>query len=689
MKRSLTFVAAALFLFSAGCGDSPTESAPEDALRAIVDQSGGGAAWHGYGSPAVAYDPEQSPFELCATWSDGALFTRDGGLYASTDFFSFDFHRADEGGAWVKIGSARNDAATRRGCFVVGELAEGVHAFQVTAVARHGRAKGTTTHHTASWTVQVEIGEVEPAPFTVVISPASATIGVDGTKQFSVLVKDSEANEVASPVVTWHTDDAAVANIDAGGLATGAGKGQAKISVEYLGIRSDGNLIVRATPVVEIDAPAADAKFAVGALLAFSGSAVDSEGAALTGEALVWTSDLDGQIGTGVGFSSTELSPGDHVVTLTAKDGEGLEGEQTVSIVVEAAEGPPEVQAGTISAGSYHSCGLSAAGVAYCWGSNQWGALGDGTYTNRSVPTPVATGLTFKSITAADDFTVALSTTGAAYAWGSNTYGRLGDGTTLTRPSPVAVAGGHTFAYLSAGDLHTVALTPAGVAYAWGHNQFDKLGTAVQSNHSVPTLVVGGLTFGSIAAGADHTVAITLTGVAYAWGGGGSGQLGDGTNLHRAVPTPVAGGHTFKSVQAGFYHTVGLTTAGVAYAWGSNQFGGLGDGVLYTNSASPTPVAGGHTFTSIDAGGYGGAGLTAAGAAYTWGGGNAIGGSLTPVAVSGGLTFRSIAKGYAHTLAITTAGAAYAWGQNADGRLGDGTTTDRSEPVTVSGSILF
>jgi len=83
------------------------------------------------------------------------------------------------------------------------------------------RPKGTTTHHTASWVAGVEIGEVEVAPFTVAISPASATTGVGGRKQFSAVVKDSDANVVQNPVVTWLTDDANVATVDADGLATG------------------------------------------------------------------------------------------------------------------------------------------------------------------------------------------------------------------------------------------------------------------------------------------------------------------------------------------------------------------------------------------------------------------------------------------------------------------------------------
>jgi alpha-tubulin suppressor-like RCC1 family protein len=43
-----------------------------------------------------------------------------------------------------------------------------------------------------------------------------------------------------------------------------------------------------------------------------------------------------------------------------------------------------------LSAASFHTCGKTTAAVAYCWGSNYYGQLGDGTTTDRLVPTAVA-----------------------------------------------------------------------------------------------------------------------------------------------------------------------------------------------------------------------------------------------------------------------------------------------------------
>ena len=78
----------------------------------------------------------------------------------------------------------------------------------------------------------------------------------------------------------------------------------------------------------------------------FSGSANDLQDGALTGASLVWTSDLDGEFGTGESFSAS-LSAGTQSITLTATDSQGAEGIDSVSITVEA-PAPQPVPVGAI-----------------------------------------------------------------------------------------------------------------------------------------------------------------------------------------------------------------------------------------------------------------------------------------------------------------------------------------------------
>src|SRR5690606_34775523 len=86
-----------------------------------------------------------------------------------------------------------------------------------------------------------------------------------------------------------------------------------------------------------------------------------------------------------------------------------------------------------LTAGYYHTCALTFAGTALCWGGNDAGALGDGTRTAHSTPMPVSGGHRFQAIDAGAGHTCALSEAGAAWCWGQNDEGQAGDGTFTAR----------------------------------------------------------------------------------------------------------------------------------------------------------------------------------------------------------------------------------------------------------------
>ena len=91
----------------------------------------------------------------------------------------------------------------------------------------------------------------------------------------------------------------------------------------------------------------------------------------------------------------------------------------------------------SLAVGQSHACGLTAGGGAYCWGANTIGQLGTGTAGAPSqVPVAVAGGLAFTSLAAGASHTCGLTAAGAAYCWGNGTSGQLGAGATRAPPRP-------------------------------------------------------------------------------------------------------------------------------------------------------------------------------------------------------------------------------------------------------------
>jgi alpha-tubulin suppressor-like RCC1 family protein len=350
-----------------------------------------------------------------------------------------------------------------------------------------------------------------------------------------------------------------------------------------------------------------------------------------------------------------------------------------------------------ISAGTFHSCGVTTDNLAYCWGQDASGELGDGTQPAggfSSKPLPVAGGLHFLQVSAGNYYSCGVTMDDRAYCWGENVYGKLGDGTSTPRLTPVAVVGGHRFRQVDAGGSHTCGVTPSDEAFCWGYNRYGQLGDSSEFyQRRKPVRVAGGRHFRQVAAGGLHTCGATTGYRAYCWGDGSDGQIGDGRTIQRRTPRLVAGGLSFRQVHAGNAHSCGVTTDNRAYCWGGNDKGQLGDGTT-TQRLKPVPVAGGLQFSGVSPSAEHTCGVTTGSRAYCWGwryygqlgDGSPLGDytRLSPVAVVGGLRFSAVSAGRDHTCGVTTGNVGYCWGQNNAGQLGDGSQTTTSTLVAVA-----
>ena len=364
-----------------------------------------------------------------------------------------------------------------------------------------------------------------------------------------------------------------------------------------------------------------------------------------------------------------------------------------------------------VSAGRDHSCALTTAGRAYCWGSDAFDQLGHpATARCDTTPAgacslaaePVSTALAFRSISAGAEQTCAVATDFTAYCWGSNRHGALGapDDSALV---PQPVAGGMRFSSVTAGYTHTCGVGTDGTAYCWGANDRVQLGTGDTTSRLVPTPVATPERFTELAAGQGRTCGRTVSNRVLCWGAVWLYyQSGFDYTRSQLTPEAVPGAPALTDLTVGAFTTCGIADQS-AYCWEANSHGEIGDGTT-EGSTHPVPVAGGLRFTSISAGIIQTCGTTVDGAAYCWGNDSfgqlgvspgvlssrcAIQGlicALTPVRVIGWRRFASVSTGFGnHACGVTTDTNIYCWGLGRLGQLGFGKLIGAtSQPLRVA-----
>lgn len=194
-----------------------------------------------------------------------------------------------------------------------------------------------------------------------------------------------------------------------------------------------------------------------------------------------------------------------------------------------------------IALGASHTCGLRTDGAIACWGSRASGAAGGPVSSaGYRIPTVIPGANLYRQVVAGGDFTCGLTTAGLAFCWGNNDVGQLGNGSLAASGTPTLSASGRVFEQLAAGNNHACGLSPNGDVYCWGWGADGQLGSgATQGINQSPVRVTGGISFRRIAAGLLHTCGIASTGSLYCWGSNSRGQLGTGRAAFSATPLPV------------------------------------------------------------------------------------------------------------------------------------------------------
>lgn len=271
---------------------------------------------------------------------------------------------------------------------------------------------------------------------------------------------------------------------------------------------------------------------------------------------------------------------------------------------------------------------------------------------------------------------------------------------------------------ISATAGRTCAVRAAGTVACWGGDDADRAHLAASGLEDVLALSAGNA--GSMT---PHTCALHQNGRVSCWGPGGSGQLGHGGIAANHLPGRVLEISDAVAVAAGIGFTCAVHRRGGGVScWGSNRLGELGDGKQGEDRYQPHRVPKLSDVTAIASGDHHSCAVHRDGALSCWGwtyGDEALSvtapGDVSSVSIGGAQTCIVTVDGqiwcWHHratkvsemtrvgdiddavkvavsddtACALRRDGAVWCWGDNRSGRLGDGTTTSRTEPAAVRG----
>jgi alpha-tubulin suppressor-like RCC1 family protein len=382
------------------------------------------------------------------------------------------------------------------------------------------------------------------------------------------------------------------------------------------------------------------------------------------------------------------------------------------AVLAESANSPRFV---SVTAGADHVCALTDRGETYCWGSNEFGQLGNGLAdaVPHLTPVRVRTDVKFTVVAAGFNHTCGLERDGTAWCWGANETAQLGDGTTknapIPTPTPTRVRTEVKFKTIGPGGGHTCAVSVDGLGYCWGGNWHGQLGVgdrdgdaAAPCCYRLPVAIHTGMRLRTAVAGGINSCAVATDGKAFCWGSPQEGRLGTGAadaankSADKTVPTIVAGDALFAVVTPRAWHTCGLSTAQNALCWGGDMF--------QMKSAVPVPVQLPDKVLTVTTGQFHDCAVTRGGTAYCWGtntdgelGVGTTDDTATPQRVSTDRRFASIAAGgsifvgkpgevstWGFTCGVTVDGSVMCWGDNRHGALGNGSTNRALTPTPIA-----
>ncbi len=343
------------------------------------------------------------------------------------------------------------------------------------------------------------------------------------------------------------------------------------------------------------------------------------------------------------------------------------------------------INAQRVAAGGWHSVVICADSTVKCFGENATGQLGNGANTDSNVPVNAGTLTGIVAVSAGGDqleaHSMALKSDGTVWAWGSNLYGALGNGSTNNTNTPVQSITLTNVVAIAAGGWHSVALKNDGTVWTWGWNMDGQLGDGATTDKTIAAQVPNLTNVTAIAAGTYHVLALKDDSTVWAWGDNVSGQIGNNSTTDQKTPVQVSGLTGVVKIKAGRFFSLAIKSDGTVWAWGENLYGQLGDGTT-TDRHTPVQVSGLTDVTDAACGAFEVHATKSDGTVWAWGrntygniGDNTTTHRSLPVLMQNSDDIAGMAAGTNFCIVYKTDGTLWGCGRNASGQLAGGNFT--------------
>lgn len=233
-----------------------------------------------------------------------------------------------------------------------------------------------------------------------------------------------------------------------------------------------------------------------------------------------------------------------------------------------------------LSVATSHTCALVEGGDVYCFGSNYFGELGDGTTNNTKKPVKAGSVSGVKQIATGAEVTCAVLADGSASCWGMNDMGQLGQGGSSDKlvhsdPMPVLGLDGPVKSIDASSEAGVVcALLESGTTKCWGEKLGDSTGAATPG---ATTLSVGW----------KHACVMDDAGAVSCFGSNTKGQLGNASTAPSTTAVGAAGIRGAIGFAVGGNTSCAVFGDGAFSCWGDDTRGQLGGGQIAANRPTP------------------------------------------------------------------------------------------------------